>query len=320
MSCLPVKISVVIPVYNVEQYLSLCVTSCINQTLNDVEFIFVNDGSTDRSAEILQEFAKQDLRIRVINQHNQGVSAARNTGLQNAQGQYIMFLDADDYLSPNACERVWCETREGLSDIVIFSSRLFPLNPHPIPWYDYVLHAPTRRYWKFTPRVLFDEPSATPFIWHQAFRKEILDQNGIQFDTQIHHGEDMIFLLKVYPHAQHFAFIQDPLYHYRWYREGSAMWKFQGDMDVRIRKHLTIVEVTAQYWQEQGWLEQYGKEYLQWVLQFVVSDIRSKETLCASEHYQNLYAILKRYHLDQYLSKVDSAHRSCAKALKKGAL
>ena len=89
------KISVIIPVYNVEKYLAECLTSVVNQTFKDIEIICVNDGSTDNSPKILKEFAQKDSRIKIINQENQGLSAARNTGLDVATGEYVSFIDSD---------------------------------------------------------------------------------------------------------------------------------------------------------------------------------------------------------------------------------
>ncbi len=129
MSGLPVKVSVIVPVYNVEQYLSACLHSCVNQTLYDIEIICVNDGSTDGSLAILQAFAQRDHRVKIIDKPNGGLSSARNAGIDQANGEMIMFLDSDDYLSLNACERVWTETLEAPTDVIIFGTRIFPNSP-----------------------------------------------------------------------------------------------------------------------------------------------------------------------------------------------
>ena len=92
------KISVIIPVYNVEKYLRECLDSLLNQTFKDIEIICVNDGSTDGSLNILNEYASKDSRFIIINQNNQGLSAARNNGLNVAKGDYVAFLDSDDYI------------------------------------------------------------------------------------------------------------------------------------------------------------------------------------------------------------------------------
>ena len=97
-------VSVVIPVYNVEKYLSACLDSVLAQTFRDFEAVCVNDGATDSSLEILNEYTQKDPRIKIITQENQGLSAARNTGLINAQGEYILFLDSDDTIHPQTLE------------------------------------------------------------------------------------------------------------------------------------------------------------------------------------------------------------------------
>ncbi len=100
------KVSIIIPVYNVEKYLQRCLDSVVNQTLKDIEIICVNDGSTDNSAIILEEFSKKDERIKIVNQKNGGLSRARNTGLEHSNGDYIGFLDSDDWIDLDYYEKL----------------------------------------------------------------------------------------------------------------------------------------------------------------------------------------------------------------------
>lgn len=315
---LPVKVSIIIPVYNVENYLSVCLNSCVHQTLHDIEIICVNDGSTDNSLKILREFAEHDYRIKIIDKPNGGVSSARNAGLQVARGRYIMFLDSDDYLQYNACEYVWSETLNAPTDIIIFSSSIFPDNPKPVPWYYSVINAPNCRYWEFSPKVLFGEKSTTPFLWHQAFRKELLDEYNIKFDEKVKIGEDMVFLMQTYPHAKNFCFMGEKLYNYRWYHEGSLMWNFKGDMDTRIIKHMEFVEIICQYWENNGWLELYGLEFLEWMLEFIVGDIRDKNVKCSAKHIEAMNVLIRKYGLEGYLGKVSFKSKVYVKNLKRG--
>ena len=97
-------VSVVIPVYNVEPYLSECLDSVCKQTLKNIEIICINDGSTDRSLTVLQKYSERDKRIHIINQNNQGLSYSRNVGIRQAKGRYVYFLDSDDYITHNALE------------------------------------------------------------------------------------------------------------------------------------------------------------------------------------------------------------------------
>ena len=113
------KISIIVPIYNVEQYLQKTIESCINQTLKELEVILVDDGSKDASGKVVDDFAKKDNRIKVIHKQNEGVTIARNTGLAVATGKYIFFLDGDDYLPLNAMDLLYQKAIEEDADWVI---------------------------------------------------------------------------------------------------------------------------------------------------------------------------------------------------------
>lgn len=120
-----VKVSVIVPVYNVEKYLRDCLDSVVNQTLEDIEIICVNDGSTDNSLAILEDYAEKDSRIRIINQENKGLGGARNTGLYNANGEYISFIDSDDWIEPNTFEESYNMSKNLDLDMLMFQMKVF---------------------------------------------------------------------------------------------------------------------------------------------------------------------------------------------------
>ena len=113
-----IKISIVVPIYNVEKYLCRCIDSIINQTIKDIEVILVDDGSTDSCPKICDQYAQKDIRIRVIHKSNGGLSSARNEGIKVAQGQYIGFVDSDDYVNINMYEKLYNQAIEKGADIV----------------------------------------------------------------------------------------------------------------------------------------------------------------------------------------------------------
>lgn len=113
------KVSIIVPVYNIEKYLAKCLDSLINQTLEDIEIICVNDGSTDNSAEILNEYAQKDSRIKIINQENAGLSAARNTGINAANGEYIGYVDSDDWVDLTYFENLYNAAIQNNADIAV---------------------------------------------------------------------------------------------------------------------------------------------------------------------------------------------------------
>lgn len=117
-----VKVSVIIPVYNVEKYLEECLESVVNQTLSDIEIICIDDGSADKSFEILQQYAEKDSRIKIFKQENQGAAAARNNGLDKAIGDYLYFLDSDDYIKSDCLEKMYNKITLENSDICVCQS------------------------------------------------------------------------------------------------------------------------------------------------------------------------------------------------------
>lgn len=119
------KISVVLPVYNVEKYIAECLDSLLNQTFKNFEVIAINDGSTDKSKEIVESYIGKDINLKIINQNNGGLSKARNTGIKNSNGEYILFLDSDDMLDSTAIEKLYTKANKNKLDLVVFEPLRF---------------------------------------------------------------------------------------------------------------------------------------------------------------------------------------------------
>src|SRR5574344_49484 len=119
-----ISVSFIIPIFNTEKYLKQCLNSIISQTLSDIEIICINDGSTDNSLCILENFAKKDKRIKVINQKNKGQSAARNKGITLAKGEYIAFVDSDDWAQPDMLEKMYNRATQDDTDVTMASVTL----------------------------------------------------------------------------------------------------------------------------------------------------------------------------------------------------
>ena len=130
-------ISVIIPVYKVEPYLDACVSSVVGQTFSDLEILLVDDGSPDRCPELCDAWAKKDPRVRVIHQENGGLSAARNTGIGAATGEFLAFVDSDDMLEPDALRRAWEAQQACQADLVIFNLVYVDEHNHPLPAPDF---------------------------------------------------------------------------------------------------------------------------------------------------------------------------------------
>lgn len=123
-----IKVSVCVPVYNMEKYLQDCVESLINQTLKNIEIIFVNDGSTDNSIKILENYSKKYANIKIITQDNQGLGGARNTALKNAEGEFVGFVDADDFVEKDMYEKMYLKAKECNADMVMCDYNFYPQN------------------------------------------------------------------------------------------------------------------------------------------------------------------------------------------------
>lgn len=264
--------SIVIPVYNVEQYLSECLDSVINQTYKNIEIICVNDGSRDSSLSILETYEKRDPRFVIIDKPNGGPSSARNAGIDAAKGQYVCFLDSDDYYALNTCERLYEVIEQYEPDIVIFGAYSFPQEPAPPAWLHYALTTRTVYYSPFTPEALFYEPGCRPFVWKNCFKIPFLNQHALRFEEEKCLGEDQIFQFMAFPRAASLAFIADKLYYYRWYREGSLMSTVTQDKEEKFRQHILIVRTIYDHWAKTGDIERMPKEFLEWSVEFLAHD------------------------------------------------
>ncbi len=255
------RISVVIPVYNVEKYIGQCLGSVRDQTFGDFEAIVVNDGSLDGSRAIVQEFVDEDPRFRVLDQEDLGVSNARNRGIREASGDIVCFLDADDYLEASAFERIDAAFASPAPDVVRFGANAVP-KEDSYPWLERQLCPRRVRYDGFVPELCFDEV-ALPYIWCVAVRRSALLASGVLFDEGLSMGEDQVFLLELYPRVRSVSFVPERLYDYRVTREGSLMASRRGPEDI-ARGNLAIVQRVLASWAEQGISQRYAKSLLVW--------------------------------------------------------
>ena len=209
--------SIIIPVYNVAPYLRECLDSVLAQTFTDWEAICVDDGSTDGSGAILDEYAAKDKRFRVIHQPNAGVSAARNKALDVAQGEWIWFVDADDVTVPIALERFAC--MEEKADVTYFSMQLFYSDG-----FAKSLHLKYRGCTtlddttSFALLELMDNSlgvDAFGWTWDKFIRRQLVDANKLRFSKNVSYFEDELFALDVFRFARTFSTLQDVFYRYR---------------------------------------------------------------------------------------------------------
>lgn len=211
-----VYVSVIIPVYNAEKYLPACITSLLNQTIQEIEFIFVNDGSTDNSQSLLEMYQQSDSRIILINQDNQGVSVARNNGMAIAQGDYIGFVDADDTITPEYYHKLFTAALDNRTDIV-FSNFIQELDGLHI---QFKLPFPAGVALKKD----YIETTLLPYMFAEdglntcctkLYKRELLHQNAVHFPQGIALGEDGFFNLQAFHYATSVMYLDFSGYFYR---------------------------------------------------------------------------------------------------------
>ena len=255
------RFSIIVPVYNAERYLDECLDSLSAQTFADFEVICINDGSTDRSGELLLTRSFSDGRIHVINKANGGPSSARNDGVRVAQGDYVCFLDADDQLEPSALQRIDDALNEGDPDAVVFGWSYFPsgLADRFVRERSAVRDA---YYPEFAPALVFDEMT-NPYL-RLAVRRSSLAASGVTFDEALRVGEDALFLFSLYPALKGVRLISEKLYRYRLPHDGSIMAEYKNDV-----AHLCVCDLNTAIeifsaWNKAGLLEKYGTHLVKW--------------------------------------------------------
>lgn len=209
-------ISIIIPIYNMEQFLGRCLDSVVNQTYDSLEIILVNDGSTDSSGDICHTYAQNDNRIKVIHQVNSGVSSARNTGLNAATGDYISFVDPDDYIELNTYETLIPYLANDI-DILRFNAKR---KGEILNWLPFKGEYSGDR---FEQEVVLPMIGSEKFggmfilgvLWVHLFKRDLIEKNHIRFNKELRRCEDRLFTITTMLHANKMFFVDDILYHYQ---------------------------------------------------------------------------------------------------------
>lgn len=203
------KISVILPVYNAEKYLKKCLDSIVNQSLKDIEIICVNDGSNDGSLEIMNEYAKKDDRIFLINQENEGPSVARNAALAVATGEFIGFVDADDWIEPSMFETLYNKAREDNSEIVFCDYKEIYNNESEKAEKQICCNFPKKPFvWQDVRNYLLFEGS---YIWHQIYKKELFED--ILFPKYLPLADNPVFL-ELMVKSKRCSYVEEYFYNY----------------------------------------------------------------------------------------------------------
>ena len=255
------KISIIVPVYNVEKYLDQCLDSICNQDFKEIEIICIDDGSDEGSSEILKRYSKNDFRFKIFSQNNSGPGSARNIGLKNASGEYIQFVDADDFLVKNTFSQLYSNVISNDSDLVLFDFCEYNENNETyvksgIPFSKLFGDVDFDNY-VFTYKDMKMHVMNT-FIsnWSKFYKKEFLDKYGLYFQEGIVF-EDVLFQIKCYLQANRISFVPKYFYNYRVTNSNSIMHDNSKKMDI-----IKVVNSVEVFLKDFSYFEEFEKEFL----------------------------------------------------------
>ncbi|MBQ3431222.1 MAG: glycosyltransferase [Clostridia bacterium] len=246
-------VSIIVPVYKVENYLDRCVASIIAQTLKDIEIILVDDGSPDNCPAMCDAWAKKDSRIQVIHKQNGGLSDARNAGLNICTGDYIGFTDSDDYIEPTMFEKLYNSAENHGSDIAVcahYTANEDSKQEHLLPFSKTVYENEEIVRNFILPLIGYKEQAEIPvfegFVWRQLFKKELLQ--GIRFQSEKRYfAEDVVFDFDVYPLSKTISVVNEPLYHY-YFNEQSLSNRYRENLWEKLSALLHLKkEIVCKY-------------------------------------------------------------------------
>ncbi len=218
---LPVQVSIIVPVYNAEKYLDGCLNSLLSQTLKEIEILCINDGSSDSSGEILDVYFRKDSRIKVFKTENRGPASARNIGLDNASGKFVMFCDADDTYCPTMCAEMFSQIREKNVDLLMCDTNIYDRQGKKVYKSYYFPFRSGKHSLKQDMKA-----GVNVYLWNKIFRKSKIDLFNIRF-PEGHKSDDNLFVYQYVACSESIYFLEQKLYNH-FDRENSIMDLYQG--------------------------------------------------------------------------------------------
>lgn len=302
-------VSIIVPIYNVEKYLSRCVESLLNQTLENIQIILVNDGATDNSGEIAKVYAEKNPdKILYLEKENGGLSDARNYGMPFATGRYIAFLDSDDYIEKNAYEEMYNKACEGNYDYVECDFIWEYPNKRKI---DKIVNYRNKKEMLTNVRVV---------AWNKLIKREIIEKNKLQFPKGLRY-EDVEFTYKLIPYLKSMGYVDKAFVHYI-QRENSIA-NVQNERTAEI---FTILDNVIEYYKDNGLYEEY-KEELEYMITRIVlcsslkriTKVKNKEKRKELEKKSWIYVNEKfsSWKQNKYLKEVNNAKNKYIKTVNK---
>lgn len=277
------KVSIVIPIYKAEKYIKQCVDSVLAQTYKDIEVILVEDGSPDTCGEICEEYGKKDNRVKVIHKENEGVSKARNTGLSFVTGEYIQFVDSDDYLESNMVEMLVETMEQQQVDLVICGFYEENRNFNRISTLE-------EDKGKYNKKEILEHITRNPYsfhygvLWNKLYKSAYIKEQ-LWFPEDMDFGEDFIFNLTYLAKAKEIYVMEEPLYRYIRYNGDSLMYRQTKEKEEKekylqyLEKRLLIFQRYRNFYMNQGLYVENKNKINAYLLKVYVSEKTELYTL-----------------------------------------
>lgn len=281
-------VSVIVPIYNAEKYMDKCIDSICNQTLKDIEIILINDGSSDRSGEIANEYAKKDNRIKVIHQENSGPSVARNKGISIAKGKYVGFVDSDDYIEKTMYEALCSYASDKNIQVAMCSyyEKYIYNNSEKI------VRSKLKSDQVYNTKAIKENIISTfakndnygfYSLWNKIYLREWLIDSKIEMDVNRDHGEDWWFNINVISKISSFIYLDKPLYNYIHINSNSLMFKYREEQfDLFLDGRLKMKEIIpSEYICDEEFNQRFVYEFSSYIIRTMkeVSDKRKRKEL-----------------------------------------
>lgn len=288
-----VKISVIIPVYNAEEFLYESIPSVLNQSLGDIELLCVNDGSKDNSLKILEDFASDDSRVKIFNKINGGCGSARNVGLDNASGEYIYFFDPDDYILPNTFEELYKNAINNESDLVMFKIARFRDNEsidYSIPGFEFeeIFKGVDFNDFSFNYKDIKSYVLNSSFApWTKLYKKEFLDQYpDFRFPLNIAF-DDVPFHVMSLLRASKISFVPDFFYRYRLSNVNSVNNTSSNGIDI-----FRICDIVENFLNKENYFDEFKEEFICFkftqILNYIISSNSEEYFQKAKEEFSSI--------------------------------
>lgn len=252
-----IKVSVIIPIYNNAKYLSQCIESLINQSLKDVEFIFIDDGSVDNSVEIVEKYIEKDNRISLFKQSHKNQGASRNLGIKKANGEYIAFVDSDDWVDIDFLEVLYKSAKSNDSDIVACSFVYYDKNKkrfkNEFNYRDFPLKIIEGCYVKNIPECFFDMQTS---VCNKIFKTDFIKKNNFYFNEKLFF-EDFDFFAQTWVKQAKVSFVREYKYFYRIESDNSTYYK----NDLSKFDIFKIIDMVKNNFEKNGILNHIKKDF-----------------------------------------------------------